>query len=152
MTFFYEPCAGDGALIDQLESRGHLCVSASDVVPLASRIDVADARDLSEVVDGAKIITNPPWDRALLHALIVRFSDLAPTWLLFDADWPHTSQAIPYLPRLRKIVSVGRLRWIEGTSMSGKDNCAWYLFDKPLPDAPPVFYGAGVVDHAVKSR
>lgn len=27
------------------------------------------------------------------------------------------------------IVAVGRLRWIEGTKMKGKDNCAWHRFD-----------------------
>jgi hypothetical protein len=27
------------------------------------------------------------------------------------------------------IVSVGRVKWIEGSKNTGKDNCAWYLFD-----------------------
>ena len=30
-TRFYEPCAGDGQLIDHLERFGHICVGASDI-------------------------------------------------------------------------------------------------------------------------
>ena len=62
--------------------------------------------------------------------MILHFSAMRPTWLLFDADWVHTRQAAPYLPHLRKIVSIGRVRWIEGSKHAGKDNCAWYLFDQ----------------------
>jgi hypothetical protein len=65
---------------------------------------------------------------------------MAPTWLLFDADWMHTRQSAPFMPRLRKIVSVGRVKWIPDSKMTGKDNCAWYLFDKPS-DEPAVFFG-----------
>lgn len=141
MTFYYEPCAGDGALIAQLDALGHLCVHASDIVPMGPDVTVGNALDLRAVVPGARIITNPPWSRPILHALIVHLSDLAPTWLLFDADWAHTRQAAPYLDRCRKIAAIGRLRWIEGTTMSGKDNCAWYLFDQPIAGSAPLFYG-----------
>ena len=40
---------------------------------------------------------------------------LAPTWLLFDADWAHTKQAAPYLRHCSHIVSVGRVHWMAGT-------------------------------------
>ena len=33
------------------------------------------------------------------------------------------------MPSCSNIVSVGRLRWIEGTTMSGMQNFAWYRFD-----------------------
>jgi hypothetical protein len=75
------------------------------------------------------IITNPPWDRPPMHQIIDRCSRLAPTWLLFDADWAFTRQAAPYLQYCRRIVAVGRVRWIAGSEMTGKDNVAWYLFD-----------------------
>ena len=29
---------------------------------------------------------------------------------------------------LRAVVSVGRVKWIPGSKMTGKDNCAWHLF------------------------
>ena len=73
-------------------------------------------------------ITNPPWDRKILHPLIKHLSNMAPTWLLFDADWMHTRQSRKYIKHCSMIVSVGRIKWFG--NMTGKDNCAWYLFDK----------------------
>jgi len=137
---FMEPCAGDGALIDHIEAlTGGSCFYAYDVEPRAEDIKQQDALQIGRCTTDL-IITNPPWDRKLLHPMITQFSDLAPTWLLFDADWLHTRQSTPFLPRLRKIVSVGRVKWIPDSKMTGKDNCAWYLFDKPS-DSPTVFVG-----------
>jgi len=65
----------------------------------------------------------------LLHPLILHFSKQAPTWLLFDADWIHTKQAVQYLPLCKKVVSIGRVKWIEDSKHTGKDNSCWYLFD-----------------------
>lgn len=42
----------------------------------------------------------------------------------------HTRQSAPLMHNCRKIVSVGRVKWIPGSKMTGKDNCAWYLFTK----------------------
>lgn len=138
-TRFSEPCAGNGALVDLLTAAGHVCVWESDIEPKRSMIE-ADALALFYPESQDCIITNPPWSRAALHGLIVWFSDQRPTWLLFDADWSHTRQAAPYLPRLRKIVSVGRVKWIPDSPFTGKDNCAWHLFDKPCAE-PAEFYG-----------
>lgn len=129
-TLFIEPCAGDGALLRHLIDVGHVCESAYDIEPQRDYILRADALVRNPVGNFECFITNPPWDRKILHTLITHLSDQAPTWLLFDADWVHTKQAIPYLPRLDKIVSVGRVKWIPDSKMTGKDNCAWYLFDK----------------------
>lgn len=124
---FAEPCMGKGHLIRSLESAGFSCQWATDID------DGFDALDLTEneLILCDLIITNPPWSRPLLHAMIEHFAKLRPTWLLFDADWMHTAQAGPYLAQYcRKIVSVGRLVWIEGTNTQGMDNAAWYLFDR----------------------
>lgn len=141
---FVEPCAGDGALVRHLERAGLSCKRASDIEPRADWIAAEDAladQPWPWCDDSVEyIITNPPWSRDVLHPMIVAFSDLKPTWLLFDADWSHTRQAAPYLPRLRKIVSVGRVKWIPGSPFSGKDNCAWHLFDRPAAD-PALFFG-----------
>ena len=67
-------------------------------------------------------ITNPPHSRHLLHPLIVHLSSIAPSWLLIDADWMHTKQAIPYLPACTTIVPIGRLKWFEDSKLTGKDN------------------------------
>jgi hypothetical protein len=137
-THFDEPCCGDGALIKHLEKNGHVCSFFSDIEPQidAPRLDVFSLTECR----GDVFITNPPWDRKILHPLIDHLTNLAPTWLLFDADWAHTVQSGPYMQYCRKIVSIGRVKWIEDSKMTGKDNACWYLFDKKA-DGPTVFYG-----------
>lgn len=133
-SHFYEPCAGDGALIQHLEKHGASCLMASDIDPKNDSIDKMDVFDpvvgvsgmLNDSVDF--IITNPPWSRDILHPMIHEFRRLRPTWLLFDADWMHTKQASEYLKYCSKIVSVGRVSWM-GNGVSGMDNAAWYLFE-----------------------
>ena len=126
---FAEPCAGDGTLIDHLERKG-VCMWASDIEPQAEGIFAYNYDQITEeeLIEAEYIITNPPWDRKILHPLIEHFSLQRPTWLLFDADWVHTKQSVPYIKYLHKIVSVGRIKWFG--NMTGKDNCAWHLFDK----------------------
>lgn len=68
----------------------------------------------------------PAQTRQILHPMIERFMSIAPTWLLFDADWAFTRQAVGFLDQCSPIVPVGQLIWIDGTSEMGKDNCAWY--------------------------
>ena len=101
--------------------------------------DVFDIEDADMNVDF--FITNPPWSRDVLHPLIMHLSAIRPTFLLFDADWMHTKQAAPYLPYCKKIVSVGRVKWIPHSPHSGKDNCAWYLFDADAGQRSIDFYG-----------
>ena len=138
-TRFCEPCAGDGTLVNHLRVAGHVCASAFDIEPQADWIDKQDAR--TRLVGNIDcFITNPPWTRKVLHPLIVHLCFQHPTWLLFDADWMHTQQSKPYLPFLRMIVSVGRVKWIPDSDATGKDNCAWHLFDARLQTAT-VFYG-----------
>lgn len=138
-TGFAEPCAGDGSLIDHLVSDGHHCDYACDIEPLRSDIEKFNAFNITKTT-AEMFITNPPWSRDILHPLIMHLSGIAPTWLLFDADWMHTKQSAPFLPRLKRVVSVGRVKWIPDSKMTGKDNCAWYLFDASHQGAA-VFYG-----------
>lgn len=122
-TEFIEPCAGAGDLIDALALSGHQCVYHSDLSFGDDAMDLAGS--------DYPIITNPPWSRPTLHAMLSHFIEIAPyCWLLFDADWAHTKQSAPYMRYCSDIVSVGRLIWIPGTNTSGKDNCAWYRFSK----------------------
>lgn len=120
---FVEPCAGEGYLVRHLESFGLVCAHQSDLA-----IDGSDALALDNLWGADAIITNPPWTREILHPMIRRFQQMAPTWLLFDADWAHTRQAAPFIPQCSHIVAVGRVKWIEGSKYTGKDNCAWYRF------------------------
>ena len=129
---FVEPCAGDGILTDQLVDLGLICTAEYDIEPSNHRIVQLDALTLAEhdVIDADVIITNPPWDRKLLHPMIESFACLRPTWLLFDSNWANTGQSSRYVKEYcTDIVAIGRLKWIEGTTMSGKDDCSWYRFD-----------------------
>ena len=137
---FTEPCAGDGRLIDHLEKHGGTCTQAYDVEPRNDRVVECDAMLLKQV-NTPFFITNPPWDRKILHPLIEHLSSMAPTWLLFDSDWMHTKQSIPFLTKLKKVVSIGRVKWIEGSNSVGKDNCCWYLFDNKDMVKPIEFWG-----------
>jgi hypothetical protein len=139
-TRFIEPCAGDGRLIEHLDHAGHVLVGQYDLP------DDARVKRYDGIEDGVVFLTNSPWGRSVLHPIIVNLSDQAPTWLLIDADWVHTKQAIPFLPRLQIIVSVGRVRWIPGSPYDGKDNCAWHLFDRPQPDGHAAIRFVGRAD------
>ena len=147
---YIEPCCGDGALVRALSSfegvahGGRFCPTleyASDIAPSGDM----DARTLDafsiEDADVDLFITNPPWDRKILHRLIVHLCAIRPTWLLFDADWMHTQQASQYLKYCRQIVSVGRVKWIRDSPHTGKDNVCWYLFDYGASLTPPEFWG-----------
>lgn len=120
-VFYYEPCVGDGSLVKLLSSEFE-CVGQSDLEK--------DAQTTQYETNADFFITNPPWSRDLLHPIIENLRNQLPTWLLFDADWMHTQQAIPYIKYCKTIVSVGRLKWFVGTKHDPMDNCAWYLFDK----------------------
>lgn len=120
---FAEPCCGAGDLVRMLETLGLICVYAGDI-----KIG-KDALATSDFNCAEAIISNTPWTRDILHRMILHFQRIAPTFLLFDADWAHTRQAIPFMDQCSHIVAIGRLRWIPDSKFTGKDNCAWYRFD-----------------------
>jgi hypothetical protein len=123
-TPFLEPCYGEGALRLALEAAGHQFVGGFDL-PI-------DARSHQYGVKPGEIfITNPPyWGQPDdLHPLIENLSDQAPTWLLMSADWLFNDSSGPVIAkRLRRIVAVGRVKWIPDSPFVGKENAAWLLF------------------------
>lgn len=121
---FAEPCAGEGYLVGQLQKAGLVCVYEGDI---SSGHDALTYPFNEDAVFDA-IITNTPWRRDILHAMIERFMHMAPTWILLDASWAHTKQSAPFIDQCSHIVTVGRLRWIPDTKMSGKDDCVWLRF------------------------
>lgn len=145
---YWEPCAGNGALIDHLaELTGGLshCSRETDLEPQRQDIAREDVFGPGFRLGERRfppdlIITNPPWSRKVLHPMIEMFAEIAPTWLLFDANWMFTKQAAAHLPRLRKVVTIGRVKWIEDSKSVGKEDACWYLFDKK-GDQPPAFFG-----------
>lgn len=142
-TSFCEPCFGQGDLAESLQSAGHEMTWCCDIASEDSEIMKADATSFKyeNGMDFDYFITNPPWTRKLLHPIISNLSKQAPTWLLFDSDWAFTKQSAPYMKELcTDIIAIGRLIWIPGTKMSGKDNCSWYRFSVDKNE-PTRFYG-----------
>jgi hypothetical protein len=135
VRIFAEPCIGDGRLAETLIHHGLTMVASGDIKTGLDALDV----DWSCFPLQA-IITNPPWSRPVLHRLIEHFLRCAPAWLLLDADWPHTRQAAPYLPHCSAIVAVGRVKWIEDSPSTGKDNAIWARF-AASHWGPTRFYG-----------
>ena len=76
---FAEPCGGDGALVNHIETliEGAWCSWVSDIEPQKKGIHTKHFRDLSEheFLEADYIITNPPWDRKLLHPMIEYFGE-----------------------------------------------------------------------------
>ena len=115
-TRFIEPCCGAGELVGHLESAGHVCVASYDL-PI-------DARTARYTVEPDTIfITNVPWRRRFEpNRIIANLSDQQPLWGLIYTDWLFTSHAVPYLPRVRVIAAIGRVKWIPDSESGGMEN------------------------------
>ena len=120
---FAEPCAGEGDLVRHLEAFGLRCVYQGDITTGQDAL----ARNYYGAAD--VIITNPPYKKPLMHELIRHLMGGGPTWLLLELDWAANEHAAPLLPHCSDIVAIGRVKWIEGSKHTGKDNHAWYRFD-----------------------
>jgi hypothetical protein len=121
--------------VRHLEKAGLVCTYAGDLSAGQDALAVADF--------GAPVITNPPWSRGALHALIAHFMASSPfAWLLFDADWSHTRQSRDLIRHCTDVVPIGRLRWIPDSKFTGKDNAAWHRFTA-RHSAGPILHGRG---------
>lgn len=127
-TRYSEPCVGVGDLNISLMMNQMVCTHVKDIEWGKDALTLTR----SELNNPDCIITNPPWQRSLLHPMIEHFVDIAPySWLLFDSNWANTKQSSQLVrDYCTDIVAVGRLIWIPGTTMSGKDDCSWYRFSR----------------------
>jgi hypothetical protein len=119
---FAEPCCGDGRLIRHLESFGLVCVYSGDIAT------GQDALARNDYGSPDRIITNPPFTHRLLHQLISHFVKIAPTWLLLEMGFATNKRDAALLAACTDIVPIGRVRWIEGTKQSSKENFGWFHF------------------------
>lgn len=139
---YAEPCAGAGDLIDLFAPHGWECQWAADLLPMRRTVHSTgqliaqqDVITLPELIEAEPqlvpdlYVTNPAWDRRVLHAMIDTLARSRPTWLLFDAGWKETKQAARFGPWCHTIISVGRLQWVEGSDAQSTDDCSWYGFD-----------------------
>lgn len=135
-----EPFAGAGDLTNQFPE---IHWRQTDIEPQSDYINQKDAFDYTkeEILKFDAIITNPPWSRPILHRSIEYFAPIIQSWMLLDANWLFTKQAGPYIEKyLTDVVTIGRVKWIPNTTMSGKDDCCWYRFSSDKI-APTRFYG-----------
>jgi len=129
---FIDPCCGNGNIAIHISHfRSILRWWDFDKFDyLTEKMQTADATKHHYTQRVNYFITNPPWNRKILHPIINNLAGQKPTWLLFDSDWMHTKQSAEYMKYCVKIISVGRVKWFPDSNSVGKDNCAWYLFDK----------------------
>ncbi len=134
---YVEPCAGRGDLIRALMGEdGVTCRLAADIAPEEHLSPVAIMKmdalaitaEMLAAAGATMAISNPPWTRPILHAIINHYLRLCPAWWLFDADWLHNRTSAPLLMRCARVVPIGRVKWIPNSKHSGKENCAWYFF------------------------
>lgn len=119
---FIEPCAGAGALVDQLVGAGLKLHYACDIAPLRHGFGMLDARAV-RIDESEQVITNPPFTRSLMHEIMVHCARQAPSWFLVEADWVMTQQAAPILREHgAEVVSIGRLKWFRKGDPRDKGN------------------------------
>lgn len=149
-TRFIEPCAGKGDLVRQLQAAGHRCIDQFDIAPRAPGIQQQDASTWRSPEGlwkgpGTIIITNPPFDWAMLHPLLENWrGQVALAWLLLPAAFMHTHSKGrgEVIQRCRKIVSIGRLQWVIPSDHSDtKDYCWFQIGNTPAPGNTPAFHG-----------
>jgi hypothetical protein len=128
MTFI-EPCAGNGALVNHLENiMGWHCEMAFDIEPQDEKVFKFDAMLLEDYLECDMIVTNPPFTWSVLCPMLHHFLTLKTTLLLLPADYMHNKRFSPFMRQCSNIYSIGRVKWIEGSKTTGRENYAWYLF------------------------
>ena len=144
-----EPMCGDGAIVKVLRDNGFRVTHTSDIEPLGDMRDEADRLDVMyldewDIGDVDLFVSNPPWPlppvQLVGHSpgyptvpIIERLCHLRPTWLLLSADFMHNRYFTSLSRMCSHIVSVGRVKWIAGSSNTGFDNAAWYRFFYSVP-------------------
>ena len=73
-----------------LDSHGLCCVYQGDIAT------GQDALALDQYADADNVITNPPYQRRAMHALLWHFMRILPTWVLLYMDWASTWAAAPF--------------------------------------------------------
>lgn len=123
---YAEPCVGLGHMVQQLSSYNFECTYQGDISTGQDAMNLT-AHDIG---DADLFVTNLPWSRDVFEPLVMHLSSIKPLWTLLDAGWIYTARSSEIVKaRLTDIIPLPRLRWMEGTTMSGKDDCNWLRFD-----------------------
>lgn len=130
---YFEPFAGAGDLVNQIDFAD--CVYKTDIEPQSGDIDTFDAFDYNKsMLEWRQVdylISNPPWSREIFHRALDHFVPMIDVWFLMSSNWKHNKSSAPYVSKwLVDIVPVGRMKWIENSPHSGKDDCDWLKFSR----------------------
>ena len=129
-TRFIEPCAGAGAIVDSLTSRGHVCAGASDIAPQRRGIKRLDAVKVT-TTEAECCITNPPYSERLVKPLLRHWVQQDhTTWLLIPLDWLANLWFSEFAGHVHQIVPIGRVKWIKDSPSSGFENSVWTRLEK----------------------
>ena len=129
---YYEPCCGEGHLIDLLSPFAN-CIGSSDLEKDALTLKLSDLIEEDETGQikhhqySALFVTNPPYKWKDLEPLLSYLPTIFPTMLLLPSDVMHNKRMGKFMKQCRCVWSVGRLYW-QGNKIRGKDNYAWFLF------------------------
>lgn len=131
---FMEPCAGDGRLARHIEQLTEMQVWARgllDIEPQHPSVTRFDALTLSpwHMIGVDFLVTNPPFAWDTLKPMIETFVDLKPTFLLLPFSYACNKRMAIYMERCRKVIPIGRVKWIEGSKQTSTDDFAWFMFD-----------------------
>ena len=128
---YYEPCCGDGSLINILSEYAE-CVGSSDLEKDASRLDRRD------ILNATLFITNPPYTWRVLEPILFHLPTILPTLLMLPSDMMHNKRMSVHMKRCKSVWSIGRLYW-QPNKIKGLDNYCWYLFQETTTQT--TFYG-----------
>lgn len=135
---YCEPCAGAYDLVNNLQQlRPDIeCKYAFDIFPQHNNIIQKSALFIKDedIGDIDCFITNPPFKWEMFEPIAEHLISLRPTWFLIPADYMHNKRMSKLMERCKLVVSVGRIKWFEGSKATSTDNFCWYLFDKFITD------------------
>ncbi len=139
----WEPCAGDGKMVDVLR-RHDRQVMASDIEPRGDGIEKRDFLAAGLAPDGiAAIITNPPWDTGgslstaiVRHALRLMTPGRGLVAMLVPLAWDAAkSRADLFMGTsyVAEVCLLDRMQVMEGTSldkgMTSTIQATWHVWD-----------------------
>jgi len=148
----YDPCHGEGALLDALGSPGF----GSDLHPASYRprtsvwpdpVDATDPKAMADVLGTARsLVTNPPYGREAQPIVeagveLVRKSAIELAAFLVPLPWEAAGGRLDLLRRMRaRVVPCWRSVWVPGTRGGGKMNYVWLVWTRDVSAFPITVY------------
>jgi hypothetical protein len=158
---YMEPFAGDGKLVDNLSHCPTKlnCRYIFDIEPQREDVNKIDLNDITEhqllgvsinlAIDA--VITNPPWvntsgsDYQLTRFCNKLCSMGKPVIMLLKSAyinnvwfWNNSAGGRTMGDMCYQVLPIGRVKWIEDSAASGKEDCSWYFFKDNNENLPKV--------------